>query len=96
MITEGESVGYWTADVLIQMLQAAAKTGRPITGKSIEQTVNGGFTYKPTLSGGIGVAKFPQSETAPVPCATLLQVSGDLYKVIRNFSCYATVKASTG
>jgi branched-chain amino acid transport system substrate-binding protein len=96
MITEGESVGYWTADVLIQMLQAAAKTGRPITGKSIEQTVNGGFTYKPTLTGAIGDAKFPQSETSPVPCATLLQVSGDLYKVIKNFSCYATVKAMTG
>ena len=92
-ISLGESVGYWTADVLIQMLQATAKAGRPLTGAGIEATVNSGFHYKGTIAGGIGPVNFPQNETTPVPCSVLLQVTGTNYKVVSPFNCYKTIKA---
>lgn len=93
LVTFGQSLGYWQADMLIQMLQATATAGRPLTGAGLEQTVNAGFTYRGALAGGIGEAAFPQAEQVPVPCAALLQVAGKVYKVVRPFACYSNIKA---
>ena len=92
-LTEGESLGYWEGDMLIQMLQATAKAGRPLTGAGLEKTVNGGFTYKGTLAGGIGPATFPKAEAETVPCAALVQVKGTAYHVAVPFACYKDVPA---
>jgi hypothetical protein len=89
----GTQWGYWSADVLIQMLQATIKAGRPLTGAGIEATVNSGFTYKGTLAGGVGPNAFPKSENSAVPCAALVRVSGTTYKVAQPFACYANLKA---
>lgn len=91
-ISEGDAIGYWSADVLIQMLQATAKAGNPLTGAGLERTVNAGFTYKGTLAGGIGSATFPHAEGYPVPCAALMQVNGTAYKVAVPFACYKDIK----
>jgi len=91
-ISEGEAVGYWTADVLVQALQATARDRHPLTGAGIEQTMNKGFNYKSTLSGGIGPISFPKGETYPEPCAALVTVSGTHYKVVDKFACYQTIK----
>ena len=42
-ISLGEQVGYWTGDLFVQMLQATAKAGNPLTGDGIQKTVNAGF-----------------------------------------------------
>jgi ABC-type branched-subunit amino acid transport system substrate-binding protein len=92
-ISEGDAIGYWSADVLVQILQATAKAGRPLTGAGLERTVNAGFTYKGTLAGGIGAAVFPHAEGYPVPCAALVQIKGTAYKVAEPFACYKDIKA---
>jgi branched-chain amino acid transport system substrate-binding protein len=93
LVSLGESLGYWQADMLIQMLQATAKAGRPLTGAGLGKTVNAGFTYKGTLAGGLGSATFPQVESVPVPCAGLLRVTGTVYKVYQPFTCYKNIAA---
>jgi ABC-type branched-subunit amino acid transport system substrate-binding protein len=91
----GDQVGYWIADLLIEMLQATAKAGRPLTGDGLQQTANSGtFTYTPPLEGGVGPVKFPDAESAPVPCAALVQVAGAQYKVVVPFKCYENLPSS--
>ncbi len=91
----GDQVGYWIGDLLIEMLQATAKAGRPLTGDGLQQTANSGtFTYTPPLEGGVGPVKFPESESVPVPCAALVQVAGAQYKVTTPFKCYENLPSS--
>ena len=84
-ITLGATVGYWTADVLIAMIQ---KTGANLTGSALEAAVNGGFSYAPAAAGGIGTVAFPQDHSQAVPCSSLLEVVGTQYKVVSPFTCY--------
>jgi branched-chain amino acid transport system substrate-binding protein len=91
-ISLGDQVGYWSADLLIEMLQATAAAGRPLTGDGLEQTANAGtFSYTPPLEGGVGPEKFPDAENDPSPCAALVQVTGTSYKVSVPFKCYENI-----
>lgn len=94
-ISLGNEVGYFTADVLVQMLKATAAAGAPMTGAGIESVVNGGFTYKGELAGGVGPNTFPASEAEAVPCAALLQVHNNAYKVVEPFDCYENLKVGS-
>ena len=88
--TLGVSLGYWQADLLIQMLQATSKAGLPLTGAGLQEAVNKGFTYTPELEGGLGTITFPEAQDVPVPCAGLVQIEGTEYKVVEPFKCYTT------
>jgi ABC-type branched-subunit amino acid transport system substrate-binding protein len=92
-ISLGDQIGYWTGDLLVQMLKATAAAGHPLTGAGIEQTVNAGFSYTPTLAGGVGAQKFPDAENNPTPCASLLQVKNKQYVVAVPFKCYENLPA---
>jgi ABC-type branched-subunit amino acid transport system substrate-binding protein len=92
-ISLGDQVGYWTGDLLVQMLKATAAAGHPLTGDGIQQTVNAGFSYKPTLDGGVGAQMFPAAENDPTPCAALLQVKNKQYTVVKPFKCYENLPA---
>ncbi len=88
----GDQLGYWIADLLIEMIQATAKAGRPLTGDGLYQTANSGsFTYTPPLDGGPGSVKFPEGESVPAPSAALVQVAGTQYKVTVPFKCYENI-----
>jgi branched-chain amino acid transport system substrate-binding protein len=87
-ITLSDQIGYWTGDLFVQMLKATAAAGRPLTGDGIQQTVNAGFNYTPTLDGGVGAQKFPEAENVPTPCASLIQVKNKQYAVSVPFKCY--------
>ena len=99
-LTDGVSIGYWTAIVLEQMLKATLKNvgGNPskVTGAALQKTVTGGFTYKDPIAGGIGTETFPAAETVPTGCATLLKVSGANYKQIDPYECQGLVDIATG
>jgi ABC-type branched-subunit amino acid transport system substrate-binding protein len=92
-ISLGDQIGYWTGDLLVQMLKATAAAGQPLTGAGIEQTVNAGFSYTPTLDGGVGAQKFPDAENNPTPCASLIQVKNKQYVVAVPFKCYENLPA---
>jgi branched-chain amino acid transport system substrate-binding protein len=88
-ISISEQIGYWIGDVLVEMLQATAAAGRPLTGDGLYQTANSGtFTYTPKIDGGVGPEKFPDAENNPSPCAALVQVTGTQYKMMVPFKCY--------
>ncbi len=89
-LTPGVSVGYWTAQQFIQMLQATEKSvgsAAKVTPAALEKRVNGGWTYTDTLSGGIGSLSFPKDESEPTGCGTLVKTIGLSFKLLATYAC---------
>jgi ABC-type branched-subunit amino acid transport system substrate-binding protein len=87
----GTGVGYWTAEMFIQMLQATAAKG-PVTPEAFQQTVNAGLTIQPPLAGGNGPLKFPEYLNEPQPCNSLIQAKGNHYVSKIPFTCFQNVQ----
>ncbi|HEV3264685.1 MAG TPA: ABC transporter substrate-binding protein [Acidimicrobiales bacterium] len=98
-LTSGVSIGYWSAIVFEQMLRATlAKVGgdpNKVTGATLQQTVNAGYTYTDPIAGGIGTETFPAAKTNPTGCGTLLKVVGTGYKQIVSYQCLGAVNVVT-
>jgi ABC-type branched-subunit amino acid transport system substrate-binding protein len=88
----GTNVGYWSADVLIAALKAAAAKG-PLTPTALERTIASGFDYRPALGGSIGPETFPEDLERPVPCATVVKADGTSYQQVVPFACYSVIPA---
>jgi len=82
----GTAIGYWTADLYLQMLDAAG--GDPA---KVHDVVNGGFTYK-GVPDGVGDGEWPELETVAAPCAVLMKVEGGKYVVAQPYACYENVE----
>ena len=89
----GGAIGYYDADMLVQMLENAAKKGKPLTGAGITAAANSGFTYKVTATGGACAETFPAAHVAGTVGITLMQVEGAQYKLKVPYTCYKNVKA---
>jgi branched-chain amino acid transport system substrate-binding protein len=89
--TQGASIGYWSTDLLIQMLRAVAAEGE-ITSETFRSVVEAGFTSE-TLEGGLGPVSYPEGHSAPVPCAGAVQVVDGAYESAVPFACYDLVEA---
>ena len=87
-VTLGASVGYWSADVLVQQLTAAGADLTPETFQAAMQD----FTYEP-LEGGIGPVTFPQDQAGPTPCSAVVEVVDKAYKVLEPMDCYEAYPA---
>jgi branched-chain amino acid transport system substrate-binding protein len=92
----GAAIGYYDADMLVQMLQNAAKKGKPLTGAGITEAANSGFTYKVTAAGGSCAETFPAAHVAGTVGITLMQVEGAQYKLKVPYTCFKNVKAPAG
>jgi branched-chain amino acid transport system substrate-binding protein len=86
-------IGYYTADMIIQMLENAAKKGKPLTGAGIAAAANSGFNYKVTYKGGACAQTYPAAHAAGTVGITMLQVEGAQYKLKVPYSCFKNVKA---
>jgi hypothetical protein len=99
-LSSGASIGYWSAIVFEQMLKATlAKVGgnpNKVTGATLQQTVNGGYTYTDPIAGGIGTEAFPAAQTFPTGCGTYLKTVGTSYKQIDPYQCFGVVNVVTG
>jgi ABC-type branched-subunit amino acid transport system substrate-binding protein len=85
----GTALSYWSADVFVQMLQAA---GKDLTPEIFGTTINGGWTYKPYGNPiGIGPVTYPKDHTEASPCADMLRISGTKYKPVTPMTCYKNV-----
>lgn len=85
-ISIGTSVGYWSADVLVQMLE---KVGKDLTVENFEKIINGGFTYEPQGDPiGIGPVEFPRDHEQATPCASIVEVKGTEYVPAVPMTCY--------
>ncbi len=91
--TQGASIGYWSTDLLRQMLVATAAKG-DITADNFRKVVEGGFTST-TVDGGLGPVKFPDYHLDLAPCSGLVQVVGGKYVSAVPFKCYSLLDAKT-
>jgi ABC-type branched-subunit amino acid transport system substrate-binding protein len=73
----GEAVGWWSAEELIQELQATAAKG-PVTQANFEKVINAGWTISP-LAGGIKDLTFPKNHVNAPGCYGTLMAEGTKY-----------------
>jgi branched-chain amino acid transport system substrate-binding protein len=83
-VTQGASIGWWSADVMIQML---ADIDGEITPDSFRELAESGWEYE-QVDGGIGPISYPEGHTNPAPCAGLVKVEDGAYVSAVPFQCY--------
>jgi branched-chain amino acid transport system substrate-binding protein len=88
------ALGYWSADMLIQLLQAAAARSGQLTPASLTATAAAGWTYRGPTGG-------PADLTFPAPgwvaadgCSTLLQLTGGAYHEVAPYGCGPVTKVA--
>jgi ABC-type branched-subunit amino acid transport system substrate-binding protein len=91
----GTDAGYWSADLLIQLLEATKARGVPVTPANLAATVAKGITVKPALQGGNGPLSWPLFTNQPQSCNATVQGDGTTYKLTQKFTCYNNVKVAT-
>jgi ABC-type branched-subunit amino acid transport system substrate-binding protein len=92
----GEAIGWWSAEELIQELQATAAKG-PLTQANFEKVINAGWTIKGT-TGGITQLTFPRDHIKSTGCYGTLIAQGTHYILKSPYVCNpsATIKVSGG
>jgi branched-chain amino acid transport system substrate-binding protein len=83
-VTQGASIGWWSTDVMIQMLEDIDGDITPDTFRTLAES---GWEYEP-VEGGIGPISYPEGHTNPAPCAGLVKVEGGKYVSAVEFQCY--------
>jgi hypothetical protein len=91
----GTDIGYWSAQLFIQLLQATKARGVAVTPANVAATVAKGITVKPTLSGGNGPLSWPTVSDQPEPCTSTVVGAGATYKLFQKFTCYPNKKVAT-
>ena len=81
----GSLVGYWSADLLIQMIAAA---GEDLNTASFYQAVNIDGFETTQQSGGLGPVKWPADHVVAPDCTGMVQVVDADYVVAQEFVCY--------
>ena len=92
--TQGASIGYWSTELLRQMLVATAAKGE-ITPDTFRSVVEGGFTSE-TVEGGLGPVTYPDYHKSLAPCSGLVQVVDGAYQSSVPFTCYTMLPAKNG
>jgi branched-chain amino acid transport system substrate-binding protein len=86
LLTLGASIGYAEAEMFIEQITAA---GKNLNTKTFDQAVNGGhFASYASIKGGPGKVLWPAGHFLPADCSVIVQVSGEVYKVVQPFKCY--------
>jgi hypothetical protein len=91
----GTDIGYWSAQLFIQLLQATKARGVAVTPSIVAATVSTGSTIKPTLAGGNGPLSWPTLSDQPQPCTSTVYGAGATYKLFQKFTCYPNKKVAT-
>jgi ABC-type branched-subunit amino acid transport system substrate-binding protein len=89
-ITQGNTIGYWSADLFVQMLKAVGPNLNPDNFTSV---VNSNFKTNPPATGGLGPLSFPDGHSHPAPCAAFVKVQGTQFVVTQPFKCYQNIPA---
>jgi ABC-type branched-subunit amino acid transport system substrate-binding protein len=91
-----QAAGWWSAEELIQELQATVAKG-PLTQQNFEKVINAGWTIKP-LTGGISQLTFPRDHVKGTGCYGTLLANGVHYVVKSAYVCTPadTIKVGGG
>jgi ABC-type branched-subunit amino acid transport system substrate-binding protein len=91
-ISFGAALGYWCADVFVQMLDA---TGPELTAGRLEERVNGGFRYVPGPEPpGIGPVDFPSGHDRAAPNAALVRIRQGVYEPVLPMTHFGASRTS--
>lgn len=81
------SAGYWATDLFIKALE---ETGEDLTVETFLATLNSGdFTFE--VEGVVGPSTWPEAHDEPVPCAAMVEVSGEEFVPIVDLVCGETI-----
>jgi ABC-type branched-subunit amino acid transport system substrate-binding protein len=89
-----QAVGWWSAEELIQELQATAAKG-PLTQANFEKVINAGWTITPT-TGGITQLTFPRDHVKTTGCYGTLLANGATYVLKEPYVCNPADTISVG
>lgn len=92
VIEVGTGYGYWSADLLVRLLEATKARGAALTPANLAQTVANGITLQPSLPGGSGPLSWPALYNKPLACSATVRAQGTTYKLSQKFTCYKNVK----
>ena len=86
-VSSNISIGYWSADLMIQMLESV---GADLSPETFDEVINGeGFTYEPEFNPpGIGPISFPENHTLAVPCGALVRANGAAFEPLLPMTCF--------
>jgi ABC-type branched-subunit amino acid transport system substrate-binding protein len=83
--TQHMAIGYWAADIFLDML---TKTGKDLTREKFLATGNGSYLYE---NAGFGRIQYPRDHTEPNGCGALVKLENGAFQVAKSMKCFDNV-----
>ncbi|MFI6498696.1 ABC transporter substrate-binding protein [Nonomuraea typhae] len=84
-LTQHLAIGYWSADIFLDMI---TKAGKDLTRQKVLDVGNGSYTYE---NAGFGRVRYPGDHNEPNGCGALVKLEGGAFQVARNLKCFDNV-----
>ncbi|MGP3957034.1 ABC transporter substrate-binding protein [Nonomuraea sp. 3N208] len=85
VLTQHLAIGYWAADIFLDMLD---KTGKDLTREKFLATGNGSYTYE---NAGFGRIQYPKDHSEPNGCGALVKLENGAFQVAKSMKCFDNV-----
>ncbi|MEV0384258.1 ABC transporter substrate-binding protein [Nonomuraea sp. NPDC050643] len=85
VLTQHLAIGYWAADIFLDMLN---KTGKDLTRQKFLATGNGSYTYE---NAGFGRIQYPKDHSEPNGCGALVKLDNGAFQVAKSMKCFDNV-----
>ncbi|MBB5080595.1 ABC transporter substrate-binding protein [Nonomuraea endophytica] len=84
-LTQHLAIGYWSADIFLDM---AGKAGKDLTRQKVLDVGNGSYSYE---NAGFGRVQYPKDHAEPNGCGALVKLEGGAFQVAKNMKCFDNV-----
>ncbi|MEV6030554.1 ABC transporter substrate-binding protein [Nonomuraea sp. NPDC052116] len=83
--TQHMAIGYWAADIFLDML---GKTGKDLTREKFLAVGNGDYLYE---NAGFGRIQYPKDHSEPNGCGALVKLEKGAFQVAKSMKCFDNV-----
>ncbi|MFG6191046.1 ABC transporter substrate-binding protein [Nonomuraea sp. JJY05] len=83
--TQHMAIGYWSADIFLDML---GKAGKDLTREKFLATGNGDYLYE---NAGFGRIQYPKDHSEPNGCGALVKLEKGAFQVAKSMKCFDNV-----
>ncbi|WP_214322390.1 ABC transporter substrate-binding protein [Nonomuraea sediminis] len=84
-LTQHMAIGYWSADIFLDMLK---KAGKDLTREKFLSVGNGSYSYQ---NAGFGKVDYPRDHSEPNGCGALVKLVNGAFQVAKNMKCFDNV-----
>ncbi|MFD9947102.1 ABC transporter substrate-binding protein [Nonomuraea sp. NPDC059023] len=84
-LTQHLAIGYWSADIFLDM---AGKAGKDLTRQKVLDVGNGSYSYE---NAGFGRVQYPKDHAEPNGCGALVKLESGAFQVAKNMKCFDNV-----